>query len=225
MLLLSIITFFVTLLGLASSAPTRRQTFHLVKRSTLVPRSGSSDAASQLLAIAPTSNSCSNAPAEGECATASQAAGFLIPAFAKYGIVSPWEIASVLSLIAFESADFKYNINHFPGRAGQGTRNMQMGSFNLLYAQSIPELAGKANSIAGTGDEQLNAVRALVLPEQYSWGSAAWFLTTQCAPSVRSQMQAGGQQAFQAYMGCVGTSATGDRLAYFTRAMQAFGLS
>ena len=140
-------------------------------------------------------------------------------------------VGAVLSLIAFETGDFKYNINHYPVRAGQGTRNMQMPDFNLEYALSIPALKGQVQAItsattttAGLTDSQLNAIRALVLPDQYSWGSAAWFLTTKCA-SIRPTLRAGGQAGLNAYLGCVGTTATSDRLAYWNRANAAFGLS
>ncbi|TVY41740.1 hypothetical protein LOCC1_G004337 [Lachnellula occidentalis] len=179
-------------------------------------------AADVLLQIAPTSNTCSGAAFPTECATNVQAAPWLIAAMAKYGITSAPETAAVLSLIAFESGDFKFNTNHFPapGRPGQGTRNMQMASYNLMYAKSIPELAGKVT--AGQSAEQLNAVRALVLPDQYSWASGAWFFTTQCA-SVRSAVQAGGDAGFAAYMGCIGTPVTPDRKAYWDRANAAFG--
>jgi hypothetical protein len=195
-------------------------------------RAATLTAAQVILQIAPTSGSCSGAPAAGECATNEDAANALIPAMQKYGIYSPPEIAALLSLMAYETADFKYNTNHFPapGRPGQGTRNMQMANYNLLYAQSIPELASAlsaittASSTTGLSDDQLNAIRALVLPDQYSFGSAAWFLTTQCA-QTRTQLQAGGQAGYEAYLSCVGVSATSDRLAYWDRANTAFNLS
>lgn len=105
---------------------------------------------------------------------------------------------------------------------------MQMASYNLMYARSIPELQGKLNAITtattttGLSDDQLNAVRALVLTDEYAWASGAWFLTSQCG-SVRSAIQAGGDAGFTAYMGCVGTPVTSDRLAYWTRASAALG--
>jgi hypothetical protein len=210
--------------ALTASTPIPQPTF-------LTPRAAGNSAVSMLLTIAPTSNTCTNAPAAGECATATQAAPYLISAMSSYGITSPPELAAVLSLIAFESGDFKYNINHYPGRAGQGTRNMQMPDFNLQYAVSVPALVAQVQAItsatsttAGLSDDQLNAVRALVLPDQYTWASAAWFYTTKCA-SVRAQVQGGGQAGLEAYLGCVGTTATSDRLAYWTRANTAFGLS
>lgn len=107
---------------------------------------------------------------------------------------------------------------------------MQMGNYNLMYALSIPALASQlseittATSASGLTDDQLNSVRALVLPDDYSWASAAWFLTTQCA-NTRAGLQAGGQAGYTAYLSCIGTSATADRLAYWTRANTALGIS
>ena len=194
----------------------------------LQPRAAT--AASIVQQIAPASASCSGAPAGDECATASQAAPFLIQAMVDYKLYAPGQIAAVLSLIAFETGDLKYNKNHYPGRPGQGTRNMQMAEYNLAYALSIPDLAPKAQAIAPSGvaglsDDKLNAILALVTPDQYSWGSAAWYLTTKCEASVVSGLQAGTDAAYQAYLGCVGTSSTPERLAYWTRAKAAFGLS
>lgn len=190
-------------------------------------------AASQILQIAPTSITCVGAPFASECATAAQAAPYLISAFQNYSITSTSQMAAVLSLQAFETGDFKFNINHFPapGRPGQGTRNLQMPAYNLLYARSIPallpavEAITTSTSVDGLTDDQLNDIRALVLPDEYSWGSAAWFLTSQCGEDVLSAMETPGEAGFNAYMGCVGTASTSDRLAYYTRALQAFGLS
>jgi hypothetical protein len=219
------LTFLVASLSCAATLP-------LATFTHLSNRAAGSSAASQLLVIAPTSNTCTGAPFPSECATSDQAAPYLISAMSTYSITSPPEIAALLSLIAYETGDFKYAINHYPapGRPGQGTRNMQMASYNLLYVKSIPGLSSSltaittASSTDGLSDDQLNAVRALVLPDEYAWGSAAWFLTTQCA-SVRSQLQAGGQAGYEAYLECVGTTATSDRLAYWTRANNAMGIS
>jgi hypothetical protein len=180
--------------------------------------------------IAPSSTSCANAPFPSECATADQAAPYLISAFPQYGIYSPAELSALLSLIAFETGEFKYAVNHYPGRAGQGTRNMQLASFNLEYALSIPSLVSAAKALApggttdGLSDDVLNQIRALVMPDEYSWGSAAWYYATKCA-SIRSQVQSGGEVGWTAYLGCVGTSATDDRKAYWMRANDAFGIT
>lgn len=70
---------------------------------------------SQILAIAPKSHNCTAPPAKGECATASQAAPNIAKSFAKYGVSSRAEQAAVIALMAFESGEFRYSRNHFPG--------------------------------------------------------------------------------------------------------------
>lgn len=187
-------------------------------------------AVDQILAIAPTSNTCDGAPFPSECATAAQAAPHLITAFENYGIMNAAQMAAVISLMAYETDDFKYNTNHYPGRPGQGTRNMQMANYNLMYALSIPELSvglsliTTATTATGLADDVLNAILGLVLPDEYSFASGAWFLKTQCA-SAMTALEANADTGFTEYMTCVGASATSDRLAYFTRAKAAFGLA
>jgi hypothetical protein len=153
---------------------------------------------------------------------------------AQYNIYNVHEISAILATIAYESDDFKYNINHFPapGRPGQGTRNMQEAPFNLMYAQSIPALKAPlaaittATSITGLSDDTLNAIRALVLPDEYAWGSGPWFYSTQCSSTVKTTLQAGGTAGFNAYLSCVGvTDSDGTRTAKWTAALKAFGLS
>lgn len=108
---------------------------------------------------------------------------------------------------------------------------MQVAKYNLLYARSFPELMPKVEGIVmgrgveELGREEVDAVRALVLPDEYSWGSAAWFLVSQCGKDVMSALETPGVEGFGKYMGCVETTVTSDRLAYYTRALQAFGLS
>ena len=76
-----------------------------------------------LSCIAPSSNTCAGATFPQECATASQALPYILDSFQTYKITSWGEQAAIVSLMAFESADFKYNKNHFPapGRPGQGS--------------------------------------------------------------------------------------------------------
>ncbi|ORY57548.1 uncharacterized protein BCR38DRAFT_354673 [Pseudomassariella vexata] len=171
--------------------------------------------------IAPDSVTCSDTK---ECRTASQAAPFLINAMQKYGVTSPGEIAGVLALMAFESDSFKYKHNISPGRPGQGTANMQMIDYNIKYASSIPELVDEVSALGDIStDDQKNKLLALVTPDKYNFGSGPWFLTTQCA-SIRTQLQAGTDAGFAAYMGCVGVTVTEDRNAFWSRAKAAFGL-
>lgn len=76
---------------------------------------------SQMETIAPKSKDCDNPPAEGECATSKQAAKFTSQSFDTYKVTNKAEQAAIISLMAFESDDFRYNKNHFPGVAGQGS--------------------------------------------------------------------------------------------------------
>lgn len=176
--------------------------------------------------IAPGATSCPSS--NSDCRTAAQAAPWIASGMYQYGIFSVNQMAAVISLMAFESDDFKYKHNISPGRPGQGTANMQMAPYNLKYAQQIDALKTKVanySSTDGLSDDQLNDILALVTPDQYNFASGAWFLKTQCSQDVRDQLDANVDSGFQAYMQCVGTSVTDDRMAYFTRAKQAFGLS
>ncbi|KAM3077482.1 hypothetical protein ACMFMG_006821 [Clarireedia jacksonii] len=193
-------------------------------------RAAGDSAASQISQIVPAAASCSNAPVASECATASQAAPYLIQAMITYKVTTAPEIGALISLMAFESGDFKYNINHFPGRPGQGTRNMQMPNFNLQYAASIAALSeplkkitGGATTTDGMSDALLNQVRDLVTTDQYTWASAAWFYSTQCSDAVKSALQTGSDAGWQGYLTCVGVggSETEARTAYWTRAKAA----
>ncbi|GAM40856.1 hypothetical protein TCE0_041f13532 [Talaromyces pinophilus] len=214
---------------LATASPT--WTFHvkpyLSARSGIAARAVAIAAAEitadQILAISPKSSTCDNPPAEGECATAEQAAPFISDSFTTYGIDNVAEQAALISLMAFETGDFKYNRNHFPGVAGQGTRNMQSPTFNDKYASSLTELADAYASAEG----DVAAVLDLLLSdEKYDFGSAAWFLTTQCSESVREALQTGSEEGWEGYVsGCVGTTVTDDRKAYWSRAVEALGVS
>jgi len=185
-------------------------------------------AISILEAIAPKSKSCSGAPIPDECRTAAQAADFLVKSFQDYKIYSAAEIAAVLSLIALESGEFQYNINHFPGRPGQGTRNMQMPAFNLEYALDVqPDAVRKittATTVDGLADTQLNAIRDIVTTDDFTWASGAWFYTKKCDAQTKTAVQTQGKAGYAAYLACVGTSSTSEREAYWTRSRTAFGL-
>ncbi|MCJ1236046.1 hypothetical protein MMC14_004023 [Varicellaria rhodocarpa] len=160
-----------------------------------------------------------------KCRTADQAAAAIATSFNTYGITSPGEMAAIIATMAFESGDFKYQKNHFPGRPGQGTRNMQMASYNLKYVQSIPSLASPLAAITGTSGsvDYDNAVLGLVISSDVlDFGSGAWFLASQCSSAVRSGLQSGNQAGFEAYVrNCVQTDPTSDRLVYWKRAIAA----
>ena len=57
------------------------------------------------------------------------------------------------------------------------------------------------------------------------FGSAAWFLTSQCDQSVRTGLQSGSADGFSAYISCIGTSETSDRDAYYQRAKTALAVT
>lgn len=177
----------------------------------------------QMIAVAPKSKTCDDPPAKGECATAKQAAKFTSQSFETYKVTSKAEQAAIISLMAFESDDFKYNKNHFPGTPGQGTRNMQSPAFNKKYASSIPELKDKVAKVSNSPADLLDLLRE---NETYDFGSGAWFLTTQCSKDVRSALQKGSETGWQKYISdCVGTSVTDERKEYWERAAKALGVT
>ncbi|KAK3186552.1 hypothetical protein K4F52_004592 [Lecanicillium sp. MT-2017a] len=175
--------------------------------------------------IAPGSASCDAGATE--CRTASQAAPFIVQSMDAYQMHTVNEIAAVLSLMAFESVDFKYKHNVYPGRPGQGTANMQMANYNLLYAKSLDDVKDKVadiDSVDGLSDDKLNEILSLVTPDEHNFGSGPWFLATQCGGEVRESLKKDIDAGFEAYMGCVGVTVTDERRAYLTRAKAAFGL-
>lgn len=93
--------------------------------------------ASAIIAVAPDTASCVGAAYPSECATAAQGAPYSSAGFQNFGIDSFGAQAALLSLMLYESGSFKYNINHYPGVPGQGTRNMQSPAYNLKYAEWI----------------------------------------------------------------------------------------
>ncbi|KAL2687868.1 hypothetical protein Neosp_005437 [[Neocosmospora] mangrovei] len=175
--------------------------------------------------LAPKSVKCD--PKNDECRTAKQAAPFITQGFYDHGIYDVKEMAAVLSLMAFESGDFQYKRNAFPGRPGQGTANMQMAKFNLLYAQSIPELKekwGKVKTVDGASNSTLSDLLDDVTQDKYNFASGPWFLTTQCEPSVRTSLQKDIDAGFKEYMDCVGVTIDEARTKSINLAKEAFGL-
>ncbi|KAL2829109.1 hypothetical protein BJY01DRAFT_261373 [Aspergillus pseudoustus] len=197
----------------------------LLVRASASPRKpqGTTITAQQILHVAPNSTTCAGAPAiaPGECATAAQAATALSAAFTKYTLTSKAEQAAVLGLIAFESGEFKYNRNHYPGVPGQGTRNMQSPTFNVKYAASIAATRDQAEAVGDAPDAVLDL---LVAVPEYDFGSGAWFLTTQCEEPVRTALQSGSKSGWSAFIvNCVGTDANDARREYWAKAVEALG--
>lgn len=99
---------------------------------------------------------------------------------------------------------------------------MQSPDFNARYAKSIPALRKDLAPIA----EQPKAVLDLLLTEDaYDFGSAAWFLTTQCSSKVRNALREGTDAGWEMYISsCVGTTVDDDRKSYWQRATKELGV-
>lgn len=100
---------------------------------------------------------------------------------------------------------------------------MQSAAYNLKYAQSIPELARELPAAQAAGAE--NVTSLLISYANYDFGSAAWFLTSQCDAGVVSGLAKPGTAVFNAYLGCIGTSPSDQRTQYYTKALKAFGIT
>jgi hypothetical protein len=171
--------------------------------------------AEKLIAIAPATASCAGGDIADECADATRAAIALNKSFSTYTITEKGEQAALVAYTLYESGDYKYNRNHFPapGRPGQGTRMMAMLPFVSKYATAIAGAGAVATAEAAGGDVGKNAVLALAnADDEKSFGSAAWFLSTECSPAVRAGLVALTEEGWHAFLTqCVGTEATKDR--------------
>ena len=75
-----------------------------------------------------------------------------------------------------------------------------------------------AESLGGINYDEIQA------NDDYSFGSAAWFLTSQCSFQTRENMWTGSQSAYEAYLSsCVSAEVNSERLQYWERAMKALG--
>lgn len=112
----TLILFLLSLSALGSTSPTPSS-----ENINTNANENTSITASQIEHIAPKSSSCANPPAKGECATSDTAARSIAASFEKYQVDSRAEQAAVIALMAFESDEFRYSRNHFPGVEGQGS--------------------------------------------------------------------------------------------------------
>jgi len=188
----------------------------------------------QLLDIAPGSKTCDGPNTENECGTADTALPNINAAFSKYSISTIGEAAAILSIMAFESVDFKFNRNQFPGNPGQGTKAMLMPNFIIEYAQSLsistddiqPGL--NAGNIGNQDKEIRNKVLDLVLSDDKTYGSAAWYYSAKCDDTVKTGLRGKDIKLadWTAYItGCINTTLDpeGKRQAGFKTALEALG--
>lgn len=181
--------------------------------------------ASDIQKIAPSTSSCANPPAgaAGECRTAAQAAPYIAISFTNFGISDFNTQAALLSLMLYESGAFKYAINHYPGVPGQGTRNMQSPEYNIKYAEWLATVCKNCGITEAQAEKAKakgpKAVLELVNTDEWGFGSAAWFFSTQCDESVKQGLKAGTESGWEEYLsGCVGTSTTEERTAIWRKA-------
>ena len=150
-----------------------------------------------------------------------------------YNLTTNSEKAAVLSTMAFESVQFKFNrpVNRNPG---QGTRAMMDKMNNALYALSIPSISDAVRSVIGNvsvtatplANGTANAVRNFLTSDpNLDFGAGAWYLATQCNDTVRAAVKTQQEKGWEMYLsGCVKVdpSATGRR-SYYEAAVKAFG--
>ncbi|KAI0404460.1 hypothetical protein F4802DRAFT_567155 [Xylaria palmicola] len=205
------VSFGLALAGIATAAPLTSSFGQIDGLSTRAVKT----AAEIVGEIAPNSKTCANSD---ECRTNEQAGPLLAKAMAQYKLDHAGPIAAVLALTAFESVDYQYKHNVFPGRAGQGTSNMQMYDYNKEYAESL-----KLTVPAGDTDAGKNALLDILKDDKYNFGSGPWFLTVHCNDQIEN-LKTATDEAFTAYMSCVGVTVDEGRKAYWQRAKTAFGL-
>ncbi|KAF2869350.1 hypothetical protein BDV95DRAFT_577128 [Massariosphaeria phaeospora] len=185
---------------------------------SVAPSAGGAITADTILSITPATKSCATAEFPNECADAARAGPAISASFAKYEITEKGTQAALIAIMMFESGSFVYNKNHYPGRPGQGTKNMQMPDNNKLYAAAL-----FPDKIAGATTPE--AVLQLVSGDNESFGSAAWHLTTQCGPEIQKGLAAGDAKGWDAYLtGCVKTTHTPDRDVLWTAAKKVLGV-
>ncbi len=178
--------------------------------------------AADIIKVAPQTRSCTNSPAPDECRTANQAAPYIAVSLTNFGITSFGSQAALLALMLYESGNFKYAINHFPGVPGQGTRNMQSPEYNLRYAQWLAGVCQNCGitqaEVAAAETKGPATLLDLVNNNEWGFGSAAWFLSTQCDHRVQKGLATGSQQGWEQYLSdCVGTPVTDDRTAIWKK--------
>jgi hypothetical protein len=109
--------------------------------------------------------------------------------------------------------------------------------FIFQYALDTPSTKAAALNLVPQGtdlntvsNDTKNAMLALMLPDQLSFASAAWFLKrsaatagTGCNQTIIQGLQAATEAGWEAYItGCVGTTVTDARLAVYNAALAAF---
>ncbi|KAJ2495548.1 hypothetical protein GGH96_006355, partial [Coemansia sp. RSA 1972] len=149
---------------------------------------------------------CKTSPAAGECALNSEVLVSINQAIRQYGVSARGEIVATLAWMLFESGNWQYNINHFPGNIGQGTRTMMTWEYVAEYAQTLhPDAYAKvlgSDTVSAADNTTKTDVIDLVLNNNDSFGSGFWYLTTQAASfhGNANCLRDGNQADFQKYV-------------------------
>lgn len=90
---------------------------------------------------------------------------------------------------------------------------MAMPPYVKKYAAAIAGDQAVATAEAAGGNAGLDAVLALAnADDEKSFGSAAWFLTTQCTPQIRAGLVSEETAGWHSFLTeCVGTTAAPER--------------
>jgi hypothetical protein len=174
-----------------------------------------------MIEIAPDAEVCNDLGEwSDECATADQAALAFRSVFSKYGLNSLGAQAAVIAWEAFESAEFKYKINHYPGNPGQGTRCMMMPDFVTEYAT---HLYGPSRvAAASTREQVLDLANS---DHESSFGGGAWFMREKC-PDLIEIFNTQPDMAWANFTSvCVGTDRTRKRDDYWFKAKSELGIN
>ncbi|KAG8819502.1 hypothetical protein FRC17_010423 [Serendipita sp. 399] len=189
--------------------------------------------AAQVTAALPSIPTSCSGSSNSACRTPSQIAEFVNLSFKKFNFETVGEQAAIFALMAFESGSFAFDVNVFPGRPGQGTRNMMMFDFVLPYALEFnatavhairPDLTTSSTAADVPDPNERNQIRATVLGDELSFGSGAWFLREKCPQSIAEGLQSESEDAWNRYMGpeCVGAGSTDPaRLALYRATLEA----
>ncbi|KAK5127060.1 hypothetical protein LTR85_008419 [Meristemomyces frigidus] len=180
--------------------------------------------AANIVSVDPKTSSCANAPVADQCRTAAQAAPYISISYSNFGITDFNTQASLLALMLYESGAFKYSTNIYPGIAGQGTRNMQNPEDNLAYAEWLATVCSNCGVTSAQVQEASAAGPAAVLDlvntDEWGFGSAAWFLKTQCSESIQQGLAAGTQAGWEDYLTvCLRAAVDDERNQLWTAAM------
>lgn len=100
---------------------------------------------------------------------------------------------------------------------------MQSPAYNAQYAHFLATVCTdcgiSAADVARASAQGPAAVLDLLNSDEWSFGSAAWFLRTQCAAEVRLGDSCADTGGWSAFLQCVGTEENGDRDALWKAAL------